>query len=112
MEELYVEGLATHGGPESCVGIREGVGEAWTGVRAGRGIEPRNVGFGVPTRSKSVEGNIAGGVMRESSGDPAWSKSYGMYGTFMRENREGPCSAHLADHRVGRLGNTEVVRPG
>ena len=25
MEELYVEGLATHGGPESCVGVREGV---------------------------------------------------------------------------------------
>ena len=36
MEELYVEGVATHGGPESCVHIREGVGEALTGVRAGR----------------------------------------------------------------------------
>jgi len=36
MKESYVEGLASYGGPESCVLIREGVGEALTGVRAGR----------------------------------------------------------------------------
>ena len=36
MKESYVEGLASYGGPESCVGIREGEGEALTGVRAGR----------------------------------------------------------------------------
>jgi hypothetical protein len=28
MGELYGEGVATHVGPESCVGVREGVGEA------------------------------------------------------------------------------------
>ena len=42
MRELYIEGVATHGGPESCVGVREGAGEALAGVRAGRAIEPRN----------------------------------------------------------------------
>lgn len=36
MKESYVEGLATYSGPESCVHIREDVGEALTGVRAGR----------------------------------------------------------------------------
>jgi hypothetical protein len=41
MKELYIEGLATHDGPESCVGVREGVGEALTGARAGRAMEPR-----------------------------------------------------------------------
>jgi len=42
MEELYIEGLANHDDPESCVGAHEGVSEALTGVRAGRAIEPRN----------------------------------------------------------------------
>ena len=51
MEELYVEGLATHGGPESCVDDPQGRGEALTGVRAGRAIEPRNGNIGVPTLS-------------------------------------------------------------
>ena len=36
MKESYVESLASYGGPESCVHIREGVGEALTGGRAGR----------------------------------------------------------------------------
>jgi len=36
MKESYVEGLAAYDGPESCVGVRKGVGEALTGVRAGR----------------------------------------------------------------------------
>jgi hypothetical protein len=44
MRELYIEGLATHGGPEPCVDVREGVGEALEGVRAGQAIEPRNQG--------------------------------------------------------------------
>jgi hypothetical protein len=35
------QGLATRGGPESCVGVREGVGEALAGVLAGWAIEPR-----------------------------------------------------------------------
>jgi hypothetical protein len=36
MGVLYVEGLASHNGPESCVGVREGSGEALTGEDAGR----------------------------------------------------------------------------
>ena len=41
MRTLYVEGVATHDGPESCVDVRDG-GEALTGVRAVWAIEPRN----------------------------------------------------------------------
>ena len=42
MRELYVEGVAIHDGPELCAGVREGVGEALTGVRVGSAMEPRN----------------------------------------------------------------------
>jgi hypothetical protein len=69
MRELYIEGVAIHGGPESCAGVREGVGEVLTGVRAGWAIEPRNCNrFGVPTLSKCAEGNIAGGVFASRRG--------------------------------------------
>lgn len=36
MKESYVEGLAAHDGPESCVDVRKDSGEALTGVRTGR----------------------------------------------------------------------------
>ena len=36
MEELYVEGVATLGGPESCVVVCEGGGEGLTTARSGR----------------------------------------------------------------------------
>ena len=48
--------------------------------------------FGVPTPLNRPEGNIAGGAMREPSGDPARSENQGMCGIFMRENREIPRS--------------------
>jgi len=36
MQASYVEGVATHNDPESCVVVREGAGEALTGARTGR----------------------------------------------------------------------------
>jgi hypothetical protein len=45
MRTLYIEDLASHGGPESCVGVPRGRSEALTGVCAGSAIEPRNQGF-------------------------------------------------------------------
>ena len=110
MEELYTEGVATHGDPESCVGAREGDGEALTGARAGRAIEPRNNHFGVPTPSRRSEGNIAGSATRELPADPARSENQGMHGTSVRENREVPRLARPADHEAGRSGKAKVVR--
>jgi hypothetical protein len=92
MEELHIEGVATHGDPESCADVREDGGEALTGVRAGRAIEPRNHTVrgadvvqrdGRPHRWQRY---------RELPGDPARSENQGMYGTSMCENREIPCS--------------------
>ena len=57
MKESYIEGVATHGDPESCAGVREGVGEALTGARMGTVLsrEIRNVG--VTTLSNEAEGH-------------------------------------------------------
>jgi len=62
MRELYVEGVAIHDGPESCAVVREGGGEALTGVRAGRALSRERIEFGVPTLCTEAEGNIGGGV--------------------------------------------------
>jgi hypothetical protein len=65
--------------------------------------------FGVPTLSKCAEGNIVGSVMRELPTDPARSENLCMRGTFMRENREIPCSPVAVDRVVGRSGKAEAV---
>jgi len=52
---------------------------------------------GVPTLLSKAEGDTAGGVKRESPGDPARSENLCMYGIFMRENREIP---HLPAHLI------------
>jgi RNA-directed DNA polymerase len=62
MRESDTEGVATHGGPESCVGVREGAGEALTGyVQAGL-LSHEIKGCGVPTSLSEAEGNIAASV--------------------------------------------------
>src|SRR5271170_367043 len=108
MEELYAEGLATRSGPESCVDDPQGRGEALTGVRAGQAIEPRNQCNRGADAVHEVEGNIVGGVIRESLTGPARSENQGMYGTSMRENRESPCLP-AAWSAAGRSGNAEAV---
>jgi hypothetical protein len=91
MRELYGEGLAIHAGPESCVRVREGVGEALTGVRAGWAIEPRKL-----NEVRGADAVTLGGRphrqrrYRESLLDPARSKNLCTYGISMRENREVP----------------------
>src|SRR6266581_418104 len=91
MEELYVEGLATHGDPESCVDDPRGRGEALTGARAGRAIEPRNQGSGVPTLSKRWKATSPAALCASRWGTPRGHGNQGMYGTSMRENRESLC---------------------
>jgi hypothetical protein len=87
MRELYIEGVAIHGGSESCVGVREGVGEALTGVRVGGAIEPRKTSSGCRRRTtrRKARSLVA---LCEWLVDPARSENLGMRGIFMRENRE------------------------
>ena len=63
MQVLYVEDLANHDGPESCVGIRKGVGEALTGEHAGRVLSREKLTSRAPTLWRKAEGNTGWGAM-------------------------------------------------
>ena len=92
MRTLYVEGVATHDGPESCVDVRKDGGEALTGVRAGWAIEPRNHGVRGADAVKRSGRPHRRRRYREPPADPARSRNLCMYGVSMRENREIPRS--------------------
>jgi len=108
MKELYAEGAATHGGPESCVDDPQGRGEALTGARAGRAIEPRNQRSGVPTLSRLRKATPLAALSRVVSGPRAVKEPGHVRNLHAREPGE-PVPARLADHRAGRSGNAEAV---
>lgn len=112
MRALYAEGLAPHGGPESCVGIPRGCSEALTGVRVGRAMEPRNQRVWGADAVQEAEGNTAGGGMRELSVGPARSENQGMHVNLHAREPGDPLLARSADHGAGRSGNAEAVRLG
>jgi hypothetical protein len=109
MRELYIEGLATHDDPESCVGVCEGVGEALTGARAGWAIEPRNQG------DRGADAVKQGGrqhrwrrYARVARGPRAVGEPVHVRNLHAREPG-GPTIARPADDRAGRSGNAEAV---
>jgi len=109
MQESYVEGLAAHSGPESCVVAREGRGEALTGERAGR-VLSRESNF---LRGADAVGESGrphpGHRYREMPGNPARSETPCMYASTSRENREIPCPP-AADGVAGRVGKSKDTR--
>ena len=109
MEELYAEGLATRGGPGSCVASCEGRGEALTGVRAGRAIEPRNPeDRGADAVRKCGRQHCRRRYARVAGGPRAVGEPGHVRNLRAREPGE-PVPARLADHRAGRSGNAEAV---
>jgi hypothetical protein len=111
MEELYVEGLATHGDPESCVDDPRGRGEALTGARAGRAIEPRNHLSGVPTLCTRWKATPPLALARAVGGPRAVGEPWHVRNLHAREPGE-PVPARLHDQRTGRSGNAEAVSLG
>jgi hypothetical protein len=108
MKELCAEGLATRSDPESCVDDPRGRGEALTGARAGRAIEPRNQFSGVPTLSGRWKATLLAALPRAVSGPRAVGEPGHVRNLHAREPGE-PVPARLADHRAGRSGNAEAV---
>ena len=110
MKESYIEGLAIHDGPESCVGDREVDGEALTGVRAGWVLSCE---INAPPQGGLLRGadvleiggrQHLGRRFGEASRDPARSKTPRMHGGTLLGNREIPSASVIAGsaERVGQ----------
>jgi hypothetical protein len=110
--ELCIEGVAIDGGPESCAGVGEGVGEALgRGVRVGWAMEPRHQRFGVPTPYNWAEGNIVGRVSRVVGGRCAVSGTCACAESpCARTGRPGGClSASMMLRPVGSRGGVSAL---
>ena len=109
MQKSYVEGLAAHDGPKSCVVARKSRGEALTGVGAGR-VFSRESNFlrGADAVRRSGRPHPKH-RHREMRRDPARSETPGMYGNTSRENREILCPP-VADGAAGRIGKSKDAR--
>ncbi len=105
MRVLHVEDLASHDGPESCGGIRKGVGEALTGESAGRVLSREKLSIrGADAVEKSGRQH---GVVRqgEHHADPARSETSCTHGSHLRGNREilwTAAATSLATVRIGK----------
>ena len=108
MEVSYGEGLATHTGPESCVGAGDCAREALTGESAGR-VSSREIH--APRKRVLRGADVLGGDgrqhrarrHREVRQDPARSETPRMHGSISHGNREIPQSsaAHWVADRIG-----------
>ena len=99
MRVRYVEGLAIHSGPESCAVIREGFGEALTGVRAGQAIERRNFDLREAHALRTAEGKTAMIRSGEDRADPRRQRPWHVRKSSAREPGD-----LMIDHRPqGRL---------
>ena len=109
MKESYVEGSATHDGPESCAVSRKGSGEALTGGRTGRVSNRERI---LLRDADAVEeGGRQNRVRRyrETRPGPARSETPCTYGNTSHENREVLCSP-AADGAEGRVGKSKDTR--
>jgi hypothetical protein len=108
MKESYVKGLANHSDPESCAGARKSDGEALTGESAGRILSRER------HRTRDADAVRTSGRQQptcrigEARWYPARSKTPGMYGSNLRENREILRPPKPA--RLGRIEKSKDVR--
>ena len=102
MREPHRKDLASHSGPESCVGGGNSAGEALTGENTGREIELRNHYSGMPTLCSEGEGATAGGADGEPPENPAESKALRMCGHSLHGKRESQAAPGDTQGRSGR----------
>jgi hypothetical protein len=110
MKVRNIEGVATHNGPESCVGTGNGDGEALTGERAGR-VLSREMHDPLRGADAVEEGGRPHATrrQREARRDPARSETLCMHGSTAFGNREISQSP-VATSAAGRIGTSTDAR--
>ena len=109
MRESYSEGVASHTGPESCVGARKDDGEALTGERAGRVLSrERNLLRDADAVRRSGRPHRVHRY-REVCQSPARSETPCTCADTSRGNREVPGLPRAAV-ALGRIGKSRDVR--
>ena len=88
MQVLYVEDLANHDDPESCVGIRKDAGEALTGEHAGRVLSREKFTVQGADAVETCGRQHGLGRYGERQSDPAWSETSRTRGSHLHGNRE------------------------
>src|ERR671919_481566 len=116
MKVSYGEGLATHAGSESCIGVRKGAGEALTGVRTGQVLSRE---IETPLRKqwllRSADGVEIRGRQnwgrryRETLLDSARSETLRMYASTLSGNRELLCLS-VEEKNTDRSGKSKDAR--
>jgi RNA-directed DNA polymerase len=109
MKESYVEGLATHNGPESCGAPRKGGIEALTGVCAGRVFSRERSKVRNADAVGIAEGTTVARRYREMRPGSARSQTPCTYGNTSHENRE-VLGSPAADGAAGRVGKSKDAR--
>ena len=109
MKESYGEGVASHTGPESCAGVREGEREALTGEGAGRVLSRERTSLWDADAVEEGGRPHPGRRYRETPRSPARSETPSMSGHTSGENRESPWLP-VADGAAGRIGKSTDTR--
>jgi hypothetical protein len=108
MKVLYGEDLASHTGLESWGCVRKCVSQALTGESAGRVLSLENAVFGSADVLDAYGRQHCHVRNGEHVRDSPWSETSSMRRSFIRGNRETPCSPG-GDGPSGRAGNSEEV---
>ena len=108
MQVRYVEDLASHDDPESCVGGRKAVGEALTGEHAGGVLSREKFPSGAPTLWREAEGNTGWCVTASATTAPRGQETSCTRGSHLHGNREIPRPAAVARES---LAAARIVKP-
>jgi hypothetical protein len=90
MKVSYDQGVASQVGPESCVGVREGIGKALTGESAGRVSSLENLIVRSADAVASCGRQQRASRHREGRPYSAWSKAPRTHRSISRGSREIP----------------------